>query len=145
MLSAGWLAAAFALLYSVLLLNLQWNLFNWSPKLDFGTVVCAAGIAGSLCAICFLAKYSCGKISWGVAVLVCLILAWAAINSFPAEPVTHGLFFGRSQPRPLWFRGIIALLLCIPCIFCAWRILRIVVKSYAEQESADSSGDKTNG
>ena len=144
MLSAGWLVAAFALLYSMLLLNLQWNLFDWSPRLDFGTAVYAAGIAISLCAIWFLAKCSCGRISWGGAVLACLILAWAAINSFPAETVTHGLFFGRSQPRPLWFRGSIALLLCIPCIFCSWRILRIVVKGSAEQKPADSSGDKTN-
>lgn len=145
MLSAGWLAAAAALLYSVLLLNLQWNLFDWSPRLDLGTAVYAAGIAISLCAIWFLSKCSRDKISLSVAVLACLILAWAAINSFPAETVTHGLFFGRSQPRPLWFRSSIALLLCIPCIFCAWWILRIVVKGSAEQQSTDSPEDKTNG
>jgi hypothetical protein len=136
MLSAGWLVAAAAQLYAVLLLNLHWNLFDWSPKLDYNTAVYAIGIVISLCEIWFLGKFSRDKISWCAAVPACLILAWIAIHLLPAEPVTSGLWLSRSQSSPLWFRGGITLFLCMPGIFCFWWIRRHITAGksfFAEQ------------
>jgi len=137
MLSIGWLAATGVLLYVVLMLDLRWSLFGWSPELNRGTIIDAIYVVISLSAIWFLGKVSRDKVSCGVAVFACVTLAWFAIVLFPVESATQGLLLTCPQPSPLWFRVGRTLLLCMPGIFCFWRIRTYFIQQNGSAQNTD--------
>jgi len=149
MLGIGWLAAGNILLYGVVGWDFDWNFFNFSPKWNRGFIYDMLGILVSLAAIWFLAKASRDKTSRAVSLLVCVLLAAGAVSGLPSEKIptaereqalvskigpqsTTGQVIGgiveiqivrafsRSEPSPLWFRGGVALLLCVPSVFWVW-------------------------
>jgi hypothetical protein len=57
-----------------------------------------------------------------VSIMTCAFLLGLAIYTFPAEPLTTGLF-ARELSSPLWYRGGRLVLMTIPLLFSAaiWR------------------------
>jgi hypothetical protein len=137
--------------------DFDWNFLNFSPKWNRGVVYDMSGILVSLATIWFLAKASRDKTSRAVSLLVCVLLAVGASSGLHAEKITTaereqavvskigpqstpgqvigGIVeiqiirgFSRSEPSPLWFRGGLALLLCIPSVFWVWRTFRSLVQ-----------------
>ena len=157
MLGIGWLAAGNILLYGVVGWDFDWNFFNFSPKWNRGFIYDMSGILVSLAAIWFLAKASRDKTNRAVSLLVCVLLAAGAVSGLPPEKTTTaereqavvskigpqsttgqvigGIVeiqivraFSRSEPSPLWFRGGLALLLCVPSVFWVWWTFRRLVQ-----------------
>ena len=117
----GWLAATAALFDVMLELELYWNFFNWSPKWDVKALLYGIGILAILVCVWFLAKATRGRVCHVISALVCLILVgYAVVGVLPAEPLSGG-WLGRTMPSPLWFRGSLALLLCLPSVFWLWK------------------------
>jgi hypothetical protein len=110
---AGWLLAGYALLSVMMGLGFHWNLFNWSPKLDFKVFVDGLVLVGILGGTWFLARATRDKVGRVTSLLVCLLLVAFAFTLLPAEPLTAG-FLGRTAPSPLWYRGGCFVLLCLP-------------------------------
>ncbi len=123
----GWLAAGLTLWYCSLGLCFHWNFWNWEPTWDMGAAICLSGIGIALTSIWFLAGASRDVASRTGSLLICvacLIFAIIlAIYEFPKEQVGNG-FFGRSRPSPLWFRGSMVLLWCIPMLMWFWSLKR---------------------
>jgi hypothetical protein len=129
-----WLAGAGSLLYLLLMLELQWNFFNWAPKWSAQAGAELTGVFAILVGMWFLARESRDRISLALALLACLALAIAAMLWFPAEPTSVG-FLGRSQPSPLWFRAGRLGMLCVPILFWWWWIGRRFVQRGASGNS----------
>ncbi|MGA2280807.1 MAG: hypothetical protein ABSG80_10955 [Verrucomicrobiota bacterium] len=122
MIIVGWLAASYALFNVIFRLDFHWNFFNWLPKWDVKAALDGISILAILVCIWFLAKATRDRVSQIVSVLVCLLLAgFAVVYVFPTEPLTGG-FLGRTIPSPLWYRGCISLLLCLPSVFWLWKV-----------------------
>jgi hypothetical protein len=115
----GWLAAGFTLSYCICVLALHWNFWNWGPAWDAETMIELSGLVLSVAAFWFLAKFSRDLPSRTGSFLVCgacLVMAvLAAIYWLPPEEA-RGFLLGRNRPSPLWFRGGIVLLWCIPIV-----------------------------
>ena len=134
MLIAAWLVAGFALLlYGIVNLGFGWDFLNFHPKWDLDTIVAVLIILMAEAGIWFLAKMSRDRASRVVSLLVCLYLAGFALYAvLPVEPKG----FLRSEPSPLWFRGGLTLLLCLPGVFWIWWERRhIIQKRNSTQKS----------
>ena len=117
----GWLAATAALSYVMLGLELYWNFFSWSPKWDVKALLYWIGILTILVCVWFLAKSTRGRVCQVISGLACITLfGFAVVGVLPAEPLSGGLL-GRTMPSPLWFRGSLAVLLCLPSVFWLWK------------------------
>lgn len=131
LLLAGWLTTGLLLLYSMLCLEINWNLFSFSPRWNQTAFVQIFTIATVLTGIWFLAKASRDRVSRGGSLLACLVLAGIGIFNFLLSDPLHG-----GSLSPFWFRGSLAGLLCLPTIFWMrfeWK--RIVQKSGSMQEN----------
>lgn len=112
-----WFAAGCALLYSLVCLEINWNLFGFSPRWDGavpGQLVC---IFGSIAGTWFLAKTSRDRFSRAMSLLICVLLAGIAMFVFF---YAERFLLGRNELSPLWFRGCLTLLSCLPVIFRIW-------------------------
>jgi hypothetical protein len=119
MLVIGWLAASFALAYSVFRWDLDWNFFSFSPGWNLELIWAMLGILVALTAFWFLMKASRDKASRVGSLLVCMLFAGLALMALRPEPPVNG-FLGRSEPSPIWFRGVLSLVLCVPGAFWFW-------------------------
>jgi hypothetical protein len=121
LLSIAWLAAGAALFSAVVTFDVDWNLFNWKPELDFIAPACAISIAAALTAIWFLARATRDQVSRVISLIVCLFLAGFAITIIlPIEPASGG-FLGRTITSPWWFSGGLTLLMAMPlAIWLVW-------------------------
>jgi len=124
----GWPVAGVALWYGVTFLYFQWALIGFHPECDLETIAAVLIILAAEIGIWLLAKVSRYRTSRSVSLLVCVLLAGIGIfGFFPAEQkhTTYsgnnpiGIVFAEmlSQPSPIWFRGGLTLLLCVPGIF----------------------------
>ncbi|HTX20505.1 MAG TPA: hypothetical protein VMD27_01405 [Candidatus Aquilonibacter sp.] len=139
LLITGWLAAGVTLLYGTLYFSFGWDFISFHPKWDLETSTALFIILLAETGIWFLAKVSRDRTSHIVSLLVCVLLAWFALfHCLPAEQ-RHMTFvssntsggaivgealtdaFNSEPPSPIWFRGGLTLLLCVPCIFWVWR------------------------
>ncbi len=150
----GWPAAGCALFYAMTGLEFHWNFFNFHEKWDVETMKVIAEILAVGIGFWFLAKSSRDRASRVVSLLVCLFLAGFAIcNVLPPEELTQAQILGhghssdpaagalislaiqralsRHAPSPLWFRGGLTLLLCLPGIFWIWRERQRVVQEHS--------------
>src|SRR5580704_8579308 len=85
MLMIGWLAATGTLAYSVLMWDVDWNLFEFAPDWDLGFACAMLGVLAALTAIWFLARASRGNVNRGVSLLLCLLLAGFAVWNLHAD------------------------------------------------------------
>jgi hypothetical protein len=114
LLMIGWVAAGCLLLYGLLCLEINWNLFGFSPHWNVAVSEQIFCILGSIAGMGLLAGASRDRASRSVALLVCVLLAGSAFYFFfHAEPI----LLGRSEMSPLWFRSSLTLLTCLPMIF----------------------------
>lgn len=118
----GWLLACGALIFALLMLELCYNLFGWSPpEFDLSAFVLGLCFAVPLIAIWFLARVTHDRISLIVAIITCLVLVALGIISVLPEPTTEGdALFTRHFASPLWYRGGKLFLMCLPGVFCLW-------------------------
>jgi len=133
LLVVGWMTALGLFGCGIGMLEIGWNLFDFSPHLNLGTIGVALVVTGALVAVWFLAKASRDRVTLVVSILACGALALLGILCLPAEQVDtkRFLFFGRTQPSPLWFRAGRAALLCLPGIICLW--WRLIRRYFAHQ------------
>ena len=122
----GWLTASCTLLYSMLCLNLNWNFFSFSPRWNWAVPGQIVGIVGALVALWFLAKVSRDRASRAMSLLVCLFLIGIGIFNF--FQVEHGIL-GGVREIPIWYRGGLALFLCLPGIFWVWWEQRRIIQA----------------
>jgi len=119
MLIIGWLAASWALAYSVVLWEFNWNfLFGFSPNWNLELIWEMLGILVALTTFWFLAKASRDKASRAGSLLVYVLFAGLVLLAL-REPPKGG--FG---PSPIWFRGALSLVLCVPGAFWFWWMRR---------------------
>lgn len=143
MLIFGWLAASYVLAACMFSLDFNWNFFKFSPRWNREGIIEILGMFAAVVALWFLAKASRDKVSRAVSLLVSVLMAGCVIETFPAEklaePITldpnadamHELMramisraLDRHVPSPLWYRGGLSLLLCMPVIFWIWSARR---------------------
>jgi hypothetical protein len=127
MLVIGWLAASYALAYSVALWEFNWNfLFGFSIQWNLDFIWDMLGILVALTAFWFLAKASRDKASRAGSLLVCVLFAGRALMVLCPEPLKEG--FG---PSPIWFRGALSLVLCVPGAFWFWWMRRHLAQKHS--------------
>jgi hypothetical protein len=134
----GWLTAGVMLLAGTGYLNFNWNLISFIPGLDLNTIAAALIIIVAEALIWFLAKASRDYASRSVSLLICMYLAWFAIyRCLPVEQrhaTSDGSAWGEafalmlSQPSPLWYRGGLTLLVCLPGVFWLWWECRHIIQ-----------------
>ena len=115
----GWIAASCALLYGVLLWELDWNLFRFHPEWNVQLIRAMVGILVGLTASWFLAKASLDRATWVVSLLLCVLVAALAVSGLHADESATGVFGGHIE-IPFWYRGGRTLLLCLPSVFWVW-------------------------
>jgi hypothetical protein len=119
MLSFGWLTASFFLYVSFILLELYWNLFDWTPKYDLRAAVLVLIIFVSLGSIFLLAGTGSQLFNLVVSLAACLCLFAVGVYVLPAEPVkTEGLL-ARTSASPWWYRATRFLIMVLPLFFWA--------------------------
>ena len=121
----GWLASGVLLLYMVLCIEIGWNLDRFSPRWNTAFFSNIAMDAAILLGCWFLAKASRDWVSRTGSLLICLGMVGIAIFRFLlVDPLHPGPL------SPIWFRGSLTLLLCLPAIFWArWEWRRMNGKS----------------
>lgn len=124
----GWLAASCVLLYSMLCLDMNWNFFSFSPRWNWAVPGQIVGIVGSLAAIWFLAKASRDRAGRVGSLLVCLLLTGGAVFYF--FHAARGIL-GGARDIPIWYRGSLTLLFCLPGIFWIWWERRRFLRKHA--------------
>jgi hypothetical protein len=118
MLIIGWLAAGVTLLYGMFRFELNWNFFYFHPKWDLETIADVLIILVAETGIWLLAKASRDRASRVVSLLVCVFLAGLAVAFYYYDGLPRkGIFGGPVEPPPFWFRGGLALLMCLPGVF----------------------------
>jgi hypothetical protein len=123
LLALGWLVAAAGLYVALVVLELDWNLYDWEPKLDLKASGLIAGMLAMLAAIRLLARASRDRFSQTVSLVICLTLLALAVYVSPPEPMTQGLF-AREAPSPLWYRAARFAVLALPGVFWSLDLLR---------------------
>ena len=123
LLALGWLAAAAGLYVALVMLEFDWNLYDWQPRLDLKASGLIFGMLAAFAAMWCLARVSCNRFSRGVSLAACLALLALAVYVLPSEPMTQGLF-AREAPSPLWYRAARFVLLALPSVFWALGLLR---------------------
>jgi amino acid permease len=103
----------------MVLLELDWNLYDWEPQFDFKGIASVIVSVAVLAIIYFLARSTRDRFSKTVSFLLVVTLAGISIYTFPRETQTSGLF-ARQSPSPLWYRGGRLLLMILPGVF--WTI-----------------------
>jgi hypothetical protein len=116
MVTIGWLTAAGVFAAAMMILEINWNLFDWNPRLDLIALACGFGILGALAAIWLLARSIRDKSGQVISFVLCVLLVGLAIHLFPAEFASEA-FLERKRPSPLWFRGARVLLMSLPSAF----------------------------
>ncbi|HSY74325.1 MAG TPA: hypothetical protein VK810_02555 [Dongiaceae bacterium] len=123
------------------------------PMWDLETIIDALIILAAETGICLLAKASRDRANRVVSLLVCLFLAGLGIfclfpeqrhATFVSSDTRFGTIVGEAltarfnsePPSPIWFRGGLTLLLCVPSIFWIWRARRHFVQ---ERDSTQGS------
>ena len=123
LLALGWLAAAAGLYVALVMLEFDWNLYDWQPRLDLKASGLIFGMLAALAAMWYLARVSCNRFSRGVSLAACLALLALAVYVLPSEPMTQGLF-AREATSPLWYRAARFVLLALPSVFWVLGLLR---------------------
>jgi hypothetical protein len=135
----GWLATGVALWFGVTLLDFQWAFIGFHPECDLETIAAVLIILAAETGIWFLAKASRNRTSRSVSLLICMLLTAIGLFGFLPAEQRHTTYTGNnpigivfaeilSRPSPLWFRGGLTLLLCLPCVFWIWRERRRVIQ-----------------
>jgi hypothetical protein len=119
LLTLGWLGATGLFYVSLVALELYWNVFNWSFRLDGISIALVLSGLGGLAGLWKLAGSSQATLTRAVALLCCLFLAVLAVYIFPAEPEQPEGLLPRTAPSPLWYRTARSVLLCLPALFWA--------------------------
>ena len=123
LLLTGWLAAGCMLLYGMLCLEINWNSFKFSPRWNASLLEQMIVIGDSLIAMWLLAKATRGLVSRATSLLGCLLLTGIAFFIFFHLDFFHEADYahGKGTLSPLWFRGGLLLLSCLPGVFWIWR------------------------
>ena len=119
--SLGWCVVGGGLYLSVLLLDLHWNLFTWAPQWDAISAGLVCGVAGVVGLAWFVARRTCGGVSLGLAALVSVFLAGAALYASKAEPIQMEGMLPRKSSSPVWYRGSRVILMSLPGALLFWR------------------------
>jgi hypothetical protein len=123
LLARGWLAAAAGLYVALVMLEFDWNLYDWQPRLDLKASGLIFGTLAAFAAMWCLARVSCNRFSRGVSLAACLALLALAVYVLPSEPMTQGLF-AREAASPLWYRAARFVLLALSSVFWVLGLLR---------------------
>jgi hypothetical protein len=122
LLMIGWVAAGGLLLYGMLCLEINWNLFKFSPRWNSAVPEQIVSIFGAIVAMWFLAKATRDRTSRAMSLLGCLLLFGIAFFIFFHRDFFHDVDYahGKGTLSPLWFRGGLTLLSCLPGAFWIW-------------------------
>ena len=111
--TSGWVAGGVLLTGTLLYLDLELNMFCWSPEFSVTARVGLLLVATALFLIWFTAKRTSDAISHFIALAVSVLLMAAAICAIVPEPSSSGLIFGR-RPSPWWYRAARSVVLIVP-------------------------------
>ena len=137
LISIGWFGATALLYVMLVILELNWNLFDWQPRIDPKALTLAAGLCSILLGILLLSQVSHSCLSGWISFLLCLALLALAIYVLPPEPITRGMF-GRKEPSPLWYRSARFVVMALPLSF--W------IRGFLQRRKLDSArGAEPNG
>ncbi len=123
LLMIGWLAAGVLLLYGMICLEINWNLFKFSPQWNSAVPVQIFCLGGAIIAMWFLAKATRDRASRAMSLLGCLLLIGISFYIVFHHDFFHDVDYahGRGTLSPLWFRGGLMLLSCLPEFFWIWQ------------------------
>ena len=143
LLSAGWLLAAGALYFGILLLECYWNLVDWTPRWDWAAASLLAWNAATLAAMGRMARATPHPLSRGMSLLLSLFLLGLGAYVSRAEPLSNGLL-GREASSPWWYRGARLSVLALPVVFWAFgqRCSYSVFSKATRQRAPNHSGHR---
>lgn len=124
----GWLIGGSILLCSISAVDIDWNLFSFSPKWNLQLIVALCCVVLALTAIWFLAKANRNKANSVVSFFVCVLLVACAALELRSDEHATGILGGH-RDVPLWYRFAKTVLLCLPLVFSAWWARRCFFRS----------------
>lgn len=116
LLSTAWLGAMLVFYATMVGLEVDWNLFDWRPGLDWkfiGLLLAALMILGGMW---LLAKARARRFVRAWSLLLSLALVAVGFYVVWPEPHSEGLF-AREVSSPFWYRGGRLMLMCAPLVF----------------------------
>ena len=118
----AWLALGAVLFGATAYLDLDLNLFDWTPGVEPGTVL-ALGV-GLLCVavVIPLGRITRHTVCTLAAWLVVVALAGFGLYLLPAESLQPDVILGRDRASPFWYRGGRALVLALPALLLLGRL-----------------------
>ena len=112
----GWGASAYLIGASWAIIDFQNNLFDWMPKgLTQALIIPILSYCVAIGCILFVSRFTKDKVTQIFSLIVSLLLLILAFGILPAEKITSGIL-GRRHQSPLWFRGILSLMLMLPSV-----------------------------
>lgn len=118
-----WPAYGLVLAYAFVFIDLDLNLFDWSPTVDDTSYLIFWGTFFLLVGALPLARITREKVSTAVAVLVVVALVALGLYLLPAEKLNPNTLLGRDAASPLWYRGGRAGLLALPALVLGLQVL----------------------
>jgi hypothetical protein len=101
-----WLLISAAYFYALIILLLTTNLFSWSLRFNFPTVITLFAIVILLVAVFFVARFTIGKIEIGLSLMASLAISLFGVYvlyGLYSETISSG-FLSRRVLSPDWFR-----------------------------------------
>lgn len=146
--SAGWIFSGTVLYLSLVALELQWNLFTWSPRLDYITLGALGAMALAWGCAWLSARNTRNRLTFALGSTVCVLLLGLGLYLLRPEPLETGGLLPRTQSSPFWYRGARLLALAAPVAFLALRLRKTRTAGQASarpaaHESSAYSADAT--
>ncbi len=113
-----WLILTTAIFYTILLVNLHFNLFSWHHRTDELVYVFLFSLVALIIAYYYLAKYTRGVFEIWFSFLIgvgMMIFGLFVLYDFYTETISTGIF-SRTVYSPHWFRIFIFTMYLVPII-----------------------------
>ena len=136
-----WIVAGVGLFYSSFFLFVYCNCFDWSPELDWQTILSIAATIGIEAFIVWVAIRTKGYVAGTVSLLVAIALVAVGIGwffEFQKEALNDGVWcgffylFNRDDFSPIWFRITFLSLFLIPLVSWFCYPFRYLLKNHLE-------------
>jgi hypothetical protein len=135
--STLWIVAGYALLVSIVNVDLSFNLFSWSPSFDWETVLHIAVIVATEVFIFWFAGKTKTISVTIVSLLVCTALIFfgaVVFSGYQKETLEQGgsglaALVNRRELSPIWYRLSILTLFLIPLLSWGYHLFKRLIKS----------------
>ena len=135
----GWTMGAALLIWSLLCLDLELNMFAWNPEVRGRTCGCFLLAAAALCLTWLSARFTRDPVSHFAALIISLCCGALVVYAVRPEPSSSGVLGGRT-PSPFWYRAGRGIILLVPLFLWVWfpmRLRRILKNSSGQGDKAE--------